>query len=126
VAKRRTVVGTIILATLATLLFVVLVRWWQSPSPETEAAKYFERLAPGSVEVIDCNYAEDPEGSEYDHYLCSLNARRYVPRGSPGAADIPRGRSTYCFTIPRSAAPWHRRDDPAFPGYRARSSTDCA
>jgi hypothetical protein len=114
VRRRRLVFGGIATVCLAAALLVV-VPWWRGPAPESEAAKYFDELAPGRVEIENCTYAEDPEGSETDNYLCTLTARQAVPPGSPGAADIPRGRSTVCFHIFRSAMPLERVDADAFP-----------
>lgn len=127
VARNRTplyaALGLVIVAAIALLLF----RWWSGPAPEREAQHYFDQVAPGVVEVIECEYAAGPEGSVFDRYWCDLTSEGAVPRppDAAGVAMIARGRGGYCFIIPRAAKrPW-RNDMDAFPIYRARSVRDC-
>jgi hypothetical protein len=124
VASRR-VVDVLAVVVLVAVLVLALARWWSSPSPESEAAAYFGERAPGVVSDLECVYAEDPEGSFFWGYLCSFTAGEAIPptRRDPG---VPQGRSTYCFTIPRSASPLHRADLDAgidFPATRAAECT---
>ena len=104
----------------------LLYRWWIGPTPEGEAQEYFDRQAPGVVEVIDCEYAEAGR-SVFDRYYCVLRAEGVVPHppGMPGIATVTAGRRGYCFSIPRAGDPFVRRDGDAAPYYPATDVREC-
>ena len=75
----------LLLAAVGFLLF----RWWIGPTPAGEAQEYFDRQAPGVVEVIDCEYAEAGR-SVFDRYYCVLRAEDVVPHPPGDAWDCNR------------------------------------
>jgi hypothetical protein len=126
IALRLAIFVAIALALLGAVVFA-LFRWWVGPTPESEAQKYADKQAPGVVEVIECDYAAEPEGSVVDRYYCVLHSDGHVrhPDGEPGIATITPGRRAYCFSIPRSGNPLHRWDGDAAPYYPARDVREC-
>jgi hypothetical protein len=107
------------------VVLVPAVRWWRGPSPESEAAKYFDRFAPGAARVDDCVWVEDPEGSDLNTYWCTVEADRFVPRGYRGAADVRAGRHAYCFYLPGAGEPLRRVGGNPSPRYAAAYAEDC-
>ena len=76
--------------------------------------------------MIGCRRSEDPEHSVADLYLCELDAAVPVSASLPNAADVPAGRSRFCFSIPRAASPMFRNDIDARPVYPLRAGrSDC-
>lgn len=113
---RRSRAAVVVLAAVA-VGFVLIGRWWRGPSPEGEAAKYFDRAAPdGRVAVVwDClpgGRSEPPS----DSYWCLVTATQPISPALPGAARVGIGLRTYCFKIPRATyPPWERSDADALP-----------
>jgi hypothetical protein len=118
--RRARLLILLALAGLVLAASVVAVRWWRGPTPEREAERYFEKhtvASPGTVHVLDCGRSRDPEMSQQNRFWCVIEARRVVPRGFQGAADVRRGTTIYCFLIPRSGPVGDRADRDAFPLY---------
>jgi hypothetical protein len=70
----------------------------RSATQEVESSLRAASLA--DVEVQECEPEEDPEGSEFAVYRCSVIAAQAV--SFPGGNDrLPAGGSVYCFNVPR-------------------------
>ena len=93
----------------------------RSPTEEVQNSLKTENIADVTVEA--CEFQQDPEGSEFAMYRCTVVAG---PEGAvlPGDQDrLASGRSMYCFHIPR--LPHGRGADPhdidSFPAWAARA-----
>jgi hypothetical protein len=123
---RRRGAWIVVLAVVAAIALVTAAWWWRGPSPEAEAAMYFDRpRVPKRVVVWDCVPGAQSE-PESDAYWCLLTSTERVMPRVPGAAHVGVGTGAYCFRIPRAAGPpWERSDRDAYPSSRVGSYRGC-
>ena len=123
--RRRSVVFVVLAAAVGAV--AIGAWWWRGPSPEAEAARYFDKAIPGArVAVVwDCmpgGRSEPPS----DTYWCLVTASRPVTPLAPGAAHVGIGLDEYCFKIPRATwPPWERSDADAIPLARVGRYSGC-